>query len=145
MIINKRKRRNDRNDNRSNRRVLNLAAFGILLPIFLWFLILIHGFKPELIPLLFKRGFSTDLFGVLALIVTFVSLIASLVLVLQRGRLRLAVLALFLCNCSIGASVAILENVGQAGGRQLVIHPSTPGIKVFCNDVYLDESPLTIA
>lgn len=145
MIINKRKLRNDRNDNRSSRWVLNLAAFAILLPIFLWFLILIHGFKPELIPLLFKRGFSTDLFGVLALIVTFVSLIASLVLVLQRGRLRLAVLALFLCNCSIGASVAILENVGQAGGRQLVIHPSTPGIKVFCNDVYLGESPLTIA
>ncbi len=145
MIINKRKWRNDRNHNQANRRLLNLATFAILLPIFLWLLILIQGFKPELIPLLLKRGFSTDLFGVLALIVVFFSLIASLVLILQRGRLRMAVLALFLCYCSIQATVAILENVGQTGGRQLVIHPNTRGIRVFCNDVYLGDSPLTIS
>ena len=144
MIINKRKWKIDGNDNPANRWVLNLTALMILLPIFLGLIIQIQGFKLALIPLLFKRGFSTDLFGLLALIITFACLIASLVLVLRRSRLRLAVLALFLCSCSIGVSVSILGNVGKVGGRELIIHGDAPGIDVFCNDVYLGKSPLKI-
>ena len=136
-----------KNDNRANQWPLNVTAFVIFLPVLLYpqfiqIVALGHIRHIRHIQSLIKGGHWLSLLVVVLIIALYV---ASFILVLWKGRLRLAVLTVFLSFLLHGVSFWILPKAGEAGPRQLVIHEYTLRIDVYCNDVYLGETPLKIS
>ena len=127
-----------KNDNRAKRWVLNVTAFVILLPVLLY----------PLIPLIKTGRIQSLIKGVhwlgLPLVVLIIAFyVASLIFVLWKGRLRLAVIAVFLSFVLLRVSFSIRPKGGEPVPRQLVIPASE--IDVYCNDVYLGKTPLRIS
>ena len=142
-----------KNDSRPKRWLLNITAFVILLPVFLYFILGTHKIAQELIyQSLTTHSYWQSLtthshWPVLPVIVLVLGLyVTSFILLLWKGRLRLAVLAAFLSFCVVVISVPVLMLMYDGSGlRRLGILKNTPGIDVFCNDVYLGETPLEIS
>ena len=127
-----------KNDNRAKRWILNVTAFVILLPVLLY----------PLIPLIKTGRIQSLIKGVhwlgLPLVVLIIAFyVASLIFVLWKGRLRLAVIAVFLSFVLLRVSFSIRPKGGEPVLRQLVIPASE--IDVYCNDVYLGKTPLRIS
>ena len=134
-----------KNDNRAIRWRLNGMAFAILLPL-LWSplqLILLHNQMGS--------GLLFNLQNWLCLLVFALAIIlyvTSYILVLWNGRMLLAIIAaiiaLILTVFSLEIFVPNLQKGSEAKLRQLVIQHE-PKIEVYCNDVYLGETPLEIS
>ena len=130
-----------RNDNRANRWVLNAAAFVIFLPV------LLH---PEL-NLVIKPGYIQALItgghwmGLSFAVVIITLYLTTIILVLWKGRLRLAVLTAFFSFCVLAGSFWVRLETGADLPRQLALFESLAGIDVYCNDVYLGKTPLQIS
>ena len=132
-----------RNESRAKRWILNGTAFVILLPI------LLYPVYPELIPFI-KQGHIQSLIKGgpwlgLPLVVLMIGLyVTSFIFVLWKGRLRLAVIAVFLSFVLLGVSF-VLSLKERESLRQLGIYEGAPVIDVYCNDVYLGKTPLKIS
>ncbi len=130
-----------KNDNRANRWLLNGMALAILLPLLLP--------APQLI-LLDEQIGSGLLFnfenwlGLLVIVLAIVLYLTSYILVLWKGRLLLASIALVLTLIAMGIYVPILQNSSGSGPRQLGIRLE-PGVRVYCNGVDLGETLLEIS
>ena len=83
--------------------------------------------------------------GLPAVILMIALYAASFILVLWKGNLRLAILVAFINCILVLFSPLVLLAGGDTGPHRLVIHENTPGIDVFCNDVYLGKTPLKIS
>ena len=83
--------------------------------------------------------------GLSAVILMIALYAASFILILWKGRLRLAILVAFINCILVLFSPLVLLGNGDTGPRRLTIHENTPGIDVFCNDVYLGKTPLEIS
>ena len=127
-----------KNDNRAKRWGLNVTALIIFLPVPLYPLIPL--IKTGRIPSLVQGGHWLGLPLVVLMIAFYV---ASFIFVLWKGRLRLAVIAVFLSFVLLRVSFSIRPKGGEPVPRQLVI--PEPEIDVYCNDVYLGKTPLRIS
>ena len=130
-----------KNDNRANRWVLNGMTLFILLPVLLS--------PPQLIQLdkQMDSGLLFNLENWLSLLVFALAIglyVTSFILILWKGRLLLAVVALYLTVFPLELFPWILQNDSGAKPRQLVIQHE-PKIEVYCNDVYLGNTPLEIS
>lgn len=133
-----------KNDNRANRWVLNVTAFVILFPVLRYSLPTIQNIT---------RGYIYQILNthshwlVLPVVVLTLALyVTGFILIVWKGRIRLAVLVTFLSFSITLFSVPILLlKGGNSVPRGLVIHENTPGIDVFCNDVYLGKTPLEMS
>ena len=133
------------NHSQANRWGLNVIAFVILLPVLLDVQLdvqLVRVVTPEYIQMMAKGGHWLGLPAVILMIALYAT---SFVLVLWKGRLRLAILVAFINCILVLFSPLVLLASGDTGPRRLVIHEITPGIDVFCNDVYLGKTPLKIS
>ena len=131
-----------KNDNQANWWALNVTVFVIFLPVLLYPQ-LIRVIKLGYIQSLIKGGHWLHLSVVVLMIALYV---ASIILVIWKGRLRLAVLTVFFGFFLLTVSFSRIRLEGSgAGPRQLVIYAHEPGIEVYCNDVYLGETPLKIS
>ena len=127
-----------------NRWMLNVTALVIIFPALRYSLPTVHNVT---------RGYIHQLVNgdahwlVLPVVVLMLALyVTSFVLILWKGRVRLAILFVFLGFFITLVSVPILVlRGGDIAPRGLVIHENTPGIDVYCNDVYLGETPLEIS
>ena len=129
------------NHSQASRWRLNVIAFVILLPVLLD-VQLVRVVTPEYIQMMASGG---RWLGLPAVILMMALYAASCILVLWKGRLRLAILVAFInCNLVLFSALVLLAG-GDTGPRRLVIHEITPGIDVFCNDVYLGKTPLKIS
>ena len=129
------------NHSQASRWRLNVIAFVILLPVLLD-VQLVRVVTPEYIQMMASGG---RWLGLPAVILMMALYAASCILVLWKGRLRLAILVAFInCNLVLFSPLVLLAG-GDTGPRRLVIHEITPGIDVFCNDVYLGKTPLKIS
>ena len=129
----------NKNGIRANRCLLNVTAFVIFFPIVVSFQ---QVYGLEHYELLVKYGGVPGL-SVTILVATLY--VVSCTLILWKGHLRLAVIGVSLSFFSIVVfSPVVMEAVGY-GPRQLLIDNDTPGIDVYCNDVYLGETPLGIS
>ena len=130
-----------RNDNRANRWVLNAAAFVIFLPV------LLH----PVLNLFIKPGYIKSLIeGRHWMGLSFVAVIMTLyftiiILVLWKGRLRLAVFTAFFIFCVLAAPFFVQLEKGADFPRQLALFNSVAGIDVYCNEVYLGKTPLQLS
>ena len=130
-----------RHDNRANRWVLNAAAFVIFLPV------LLH---PEL-NLVIKPGYiqaqieGGHWMGLSLAVVIITLYLATIVLVLWKGRLRLAVFTAFFSFCALSGSLWVRLERGANLPRQLALFESAAGIDVYCNGVYLGKTPLHLS
>lgn len=128
-----------KNDNRAKRWMLNVTAFVILFPVLLY---------PQVIPVIKVVPIQSLIYGHwlgLPLVVLIIGLyVASFICVLWKGRLRLAVIAVFLSFVLLGVSVILSLEDGESL-RQLGIYEGVPAIDVYCNDVYLGKTPLRIS
>ena len=128
-----------RNDNRANRWVLNVAALIIFLPV------LLH---PELNPVI-KPGYIQALItgghwlGLSFVVVIIEFYVATVILILWKGRLRLAVLTASFSFLLLAVSYWVRFERSTGWPRQLEV--SERGLDVYCNDVYLGRTPLTIS
>ena len=129
------------NHSQANRWGLNVIAFVILLPVLLD-VQLVRVVTPEYIQMMASGGHWLGLPAVILMMALYA---ASCILVLWKGRLRLAILVAFINCILVLLSAPVLLAGGNTGPRRLVIHEITPGIDVFCNDVYLGETPLEIS
>ena len=129
------------NQSKVNRWELNVIAFVILLPPLLD-VQLIRLFTPEYIQMMAKGARWLGLPSVILMIALYA---ASFILILWKGRLRLAILVAFINCILVLFSPLVLRANGYTGPRRLAIHENTPGIDVFCNDVYLGKTPLEIS
>ena len=133
------------NQSQASRWGLNVIAFVILLPVLLDVQLdvqLVRVVTPEYIQMMAKGGHWLGLPAVILMIALYAT---SFVLVLWKGRLRLAILVAFINCILVLFSPLVLLASGDTGPRRLVIHEITPGIDVFCNDVYLGKTPLKIS
>ena len=128
-------------DIRANRWILNGMAFVILLPVILSPQQMIQLHKQIDGGLLFNLG---NWLGLLVFVLGIALYVTSLILVLWKGRLLLAIIALFLAVFSLEIFVPILQKSSEPGPRQLAIQ-RIPGVKVYCNDVYLGETPFEVS
>ena len=120
---------------------LNVVAFVILLPLLLN-VQMARLFTPEYIQTVAKGGRWLGLPAVILMIALYAT---SFILILWKGRVRLAILVAFI-NCIFVLFSSLLLVAGSdTVPRGLVIHENTPGIDVFCNDVYLGKTPLEIS
>ena len=128
-----------KNDNRAKRWMLNVTAFVILFPILLY---------PEVIPVIKMVPIQSLIHGHwlgLPLVVLIIGLyVASFICVLWKGRLRLAVIAVFLSSLLLGVFFILSLEDGERL-HQLGIYEGVPVIDVYCNDVYLGKTPLRIS
>ena len=128
-----------KNDNRANRWILNVTAFVIFLPV------LLH---PGL-NLVIKPGYIQSLIegrhwlGLSFAVVIIALYVATIILVLWKGRLRLAVLTAFLSFFLLAVSFWVRLERGTGWPRKLEVFESE--LDVYCNDVYLGKTPLTIS
>ena len=129
------------NHSQANRWGLNVIAFVILLPVLLD-VQLVRVVTPEYIQMMASGGHWLGLPAVILMIALYAT---SFILVLWKGRLRLAILVAFINCILVLLSAPVLLAGGDTGPRWLVIHEITPGIDVFCNDVYLGKTPLKIS
>ena len=129
------------NQSQASRWGLNVIAFVILLPVLLY-VQLVRVVTPEYIQMMAKGGRWVGLPAVILMVALYA---ASFILVLWKGRLRLAILVAFINCILVLFSPLVLLAGGDTGPRRLVIHENTPGIDVFCNDVYLGKTPLKIS
>ena len=130
-----------RNDNRANRWVLNAAAFVIFLPV------LLHPelnffIKPGYIKPLIEGGHWMGLSFAVVIITLYLT---TIILVLWKGRLRLAVLTAFFTFCVLAGSFWVRLERGADLPRQLALFQSVAGIDVYCNDVYLGKTPIWLS
>ena len=130
-----------KNDNQASRWVLNGVAFVILLLLLLSPLQLILLYEQIGGGLLFNIG---DWLGLLVVVFAIVLYLTSFILVLWKGRLLLASIALLLTLIALGIYEQILQKNSESGPRQLGIRLEQ-GVKVYCNDVYLGETLLEIS
>ena len=128
-----------RNNNQANRWVLNVTAFVILLPVLLSIRQVV---TMEHIQSLSRHG---SWMGLSVVIFVAILYVIGCTLILWKGRLRLAIVVVFLSFVSIIVLSPIVLMIIDYGPRQLAIHDSTPGIDVYCNDVYLGKTPLNIS
>ncbi len=130
-----------RHDNRANRWVLNTAAFVIFLPV------LLHpelnlSITPGYIKSLIEGGHWMGLSLAVVIIILY---LATIIFVIWKGRLRLALLTAFTAICVLAGSFLVHLDRGADFPRQLELFESTAGIDVYCNDVYLGKSPLRLS
>ena len=130
-----------KNINRANRWVLNGMTLFILLPVLLS--------PPQLIQLdkQMDSGLLFNLENWLSLLVFALAIglcVTSFILVLWKGRLLLAIVALYLTVFPLELFPWILQNDSGAKPRQLGIRLES-GVKVYCNDVYLGQTLLEIS
>ena len=130
-----------RNDNRANRWVLNAAAFVIFLPV------LLHPelnlvIRPSYIQVLIEGGHWMGLSFVAVIITLYFT---TIILVLWKGRLRLAVFTAFFIFCVLAGPFLVQLKKGADFPRQLELFQSAAGIEVYCNDVYLGKTPLQLS
>ena len=128
-------------DIRADRWILNGMAFVILLPVILSTQQMIQLHEQIDVGLLFNLG---SWLGLLVLVSAIALYVTSFILVLWKGRLLLAIVALFLTVFPLEIFLPIIQKGSEAKSRQLVIE-RTPGVKVYCNDVYLGETPFDIS
>ena len=130
-----------RNDNRANRWVLNVAAFVIFLPV------LLHPelnlvIKPSYIMSLINGGHWMGLSFAVVIITLYLT---TIILILWKGRLRLAVFTAFLSFCVLAGSFWVRLERGADLPRQLELLEGVAGVDVYCNDVYLGKTPLQLS
>ena len=130
-----------RNDNRANRWVLNAVAFVIFLPV------LLHPelnlvIRPGYIQVLIEGGHWMGLSFVAVIITLYFT---TIILVLWKGRLRLAVFTAFFIFCVLAGPFLVQLKKGADFPRQLELFQSAAGIEVYCNDVYLGKTPLQLS
>ena len=130
-----------KNDNQANRWFLNGMALAILLPLLLIPLQLTLPYQQIGGGLLFNFGNWLGLLGIVFAIVLYLT---SFILVLWKGRLLLAGIAVVLTLITLGIYVPIVQDSGESGPRQLGIRLA-PGVKVYCNDVYLGQTLLEVS
>ncbi len=127
-----------------NRWALNVTAFVILLPMLRYSLPTVYNIARAYINQLLSRDAHWLVLPVVVL--TFALYATSFILLLWKGRMRLSAIVAFLSFILIVFSVPILIVAGgDIGPRGLVIHEDKPGIDVYCNEVYLGETPLEIS
>ena len=128
-----------RNDNRANRWILNITSFVFFLPV------LLH---PEL-NLVIKLGYIQLLIkgehwlGLSFAVVIIALYVATIILVLWKGRLRFAVLTAFLSFFLLAVSFWVRLEHGKGCPRKLEV--SELELDVYCNDVYLGKTPLQLS
>ena len=133
-----------KNDNRVNRWMLNVTAFVILFPVLRYSLPTIQNITWGYIYQILNTHSHWLVLPVV--ILTLALYVTGFILIVWKGRIRLAVLVTFLSFFITLFSVPILLlKGGDTVPRGLVIHENTPGIDVFCNDVYLGKTPLEIS
>ena len=120
---------------------LNVIAFVILLPLLLD-VQMARLFTPEYIQMMAK---GARWLGLPVVILMIALCATSFILILWKGRVRLAILVAFINCIFVLFSPLLLVAGSDSGPRGLVIHENTPGIDVFCNDVYLGKTPLEIS
>ena len=130
-----------KNDNRANRWFLNGMALAILLPLLLIPLLLILPYEQIGGGLLFNFG---NWLGLLVIVLAIALYLASFVLVIWKGRLLLAGITVVLTVIALGIYISIFQKSGESGPLQLGIRLE-PGVKVYCNDVYLGQTLLEIS
>lgn len=128
-------------DIRANRWILNGMAFVILLPVILSPQQMIQLHEQIKLELLFNFG---NWLGLLVFVSAIALYVASFVLILWKGRILFAIIALFIAVFSLEIFVPIFQKSSESGSRQLEIE-RIPGVKVYCNDVYLGETPIDIS
>ena len=121
--------------------ILNGMAFVILLPVILSPEQMIQLHEQIDDGLLFNLG---NWLGLLAFVLEIALYVASFILILWKGRLLLAIITLFLGAISLEIFVSIFEKSSDPGPRQLAIQ-GIPGVKVYCNDVFLGETPFKVS
>lgn len=129
------------NHGQASRWGLNVMTFVILLPL-LPNVQLVRLFTPEYIQMVAKGARWLGLPAVILMIALYA---ASFILILWKGRVRLAILVAFINCIIILISPLLLVASSDTVPRRLAIHKNTPGIDVFCNDVYLGKTPLEIS
>ena len=130
-----------KNDNQANRWFLNGMVLAILLPLLLIPLQLTLPYQQIDGGLLFNFGNWLGLLGIVFAIVLYLT---SFILVLWKGRLLLAGIAVVLTLITLGIYVPIVQDSGESGPRQLGVRLD-PGVKVYCNDVYLGKTLLEVS
>ena len=129
------------NHSQASRWGLNVIAFVIILPVLLD-VQLVRLFTPEYIQMVAKGG---RWLGMLAVILMIALYATSFILILWKGRVRLAILVAFINCIFVLFSPLLLVANSDTVPRGLLIHENTPGIDVFCNDVHLGKTPLEIS
>ena len=118
----------------ANRWFLNGIALAILLPLLL---------IPQQLGSGVLLNFGNWL-GLLVIVLAIVLYLTSFILVLWKGRLLLAGIGVVLTVIALGIYVPILQKSSESGPLQLGIRLE-PGVKVYCNDVYLGQTLLEIS
>ena len=127
-----------------NRWMLNVTALVIIFPALRYSLPTVHNIARGYIYQLVNRDAHWLVLPVVILALALY--VTGFVLILWKGRIRFAVLFVFLGFFVTLVSVPILIlRGGDIAPRGLVIHENAPGIDVYCNDVYLGETPLEIS
>ncbi len=129
------------NQSKVSRWRLNVIVFVILLPLLLD-VQLVRLFTPEYIQMMAKGWRWLGLPAVILMIALYAT---SFILILWKGRVRLAILVAFINCILVLFSPFLFLADSDTVPRGLVIHENTPGIDVFCNDVYLGKTPLEIS
>ena len=129
------------NHSQASRWGLNVIAFVIILPVLLD-VQLVRLFTPEYIQMVAKGGRWLGMPAVILMIALYAT---SFILILWKGRVRLAILVAFINCILVLFSPLLLVANSDTVPRGLLIHENTPGIDVFCNDVHLGKTPLEIS
>lgn len=129
------------NQSKVSRWGLNVIVFVILLPLLLD-VQLVRLLTPEYIQMVAKGWRWLGLPAVILMIALYAT---SFILILWKGRVRLAILVAFINCILVLFSPLLFLADSDTVPRRLVIHENTPGIEVYCNDVYLGKTPLEIS
>ena len=129
------------NQSKVSRWGLNVIIFVILLPLLLD-VQLVRLFTPEYIQMVAKGWRWLGLPTVILMIALYAT---SFILILWKGRVRLAILVAFINCIFVLFSPLLFLADSDTVPRRLVIHENTPGIEVYCNDMYLGKTPLEIS
>ena len=128
------------NQSKVSRWGLNVTIFVILLPLLLD-VQLVRLFTPEYIQMVAKGWRWLGLPAVILMIALYAT---SFILILWKGRVRLAILVAFINCILVLFSPLLFLADSDTVPRRLVVHGNTLGIDVFCNDVNLGKTPLEI-
>ena len=119
---------------------LNITVFLILLP-----MVLSSQFRRleilEYIQSLIEGG---QWLGLLVIFLAVALYVASFIFIFWKGRLLLGMTAIILIESWLVFFVLRIQINEEAGPRQLIMR-NEHGMKVYCNDVYLGETPIEIS
>ena len=128
------------NYNRVTRWPLNITVFLVLLPMLLtsrWRRVV----TPDLIQSMVEGGRWLSFLVVVLAIVLFA---ASFIYIFWKGRLLVGIIAMIVVDSLLVVFVLFVQKDEEAEARRLFLM-SEPGTGVYCNDVYLGETPLEIS